>query len=320
MTDFEEQERINSLLGLPVSDKAVEKTEEDDGLIVLSEYRYEKRNGRIGTGFASLDYLLGGLSSSALSVVTGKRGEGKSTLVSQLCLNVIQNGSKVCAYSGELSAAMFQSWIYAQASGHQHMEKMQDQFGNDIWTINDYVQSRIEAWLGKSFLLYDNSKIKREERNTIIDRFKIAREKYDANFFVVDNLMTARYGIDVDRDFYRAQSNFATALLSFAREYDAHVILVAHPRKSSALRGEEDINDEVSGSGDITNLASNVIQVKRATEKDKEKDGADSYITIAKNRDFGRTGKIRLTFNEASRRLVDMDHPSISDYGWVDLC
>lgn len=315
MTDSSwNDESLRALLG---EDKA---EMDDDGLIVLSEYRYEKKHGRIGTGFSSLDYLLGGLGESALTIITGKRGEGKSTFTGQLALNAVNDGHVCCFYSGELSAHMFQSWIYSQASGEENMEKMQDQFGNDIWTVDPFIQSRIESWLGRKFLLYDNSKIKKSERNTIIERFQLAHDKYNADFFVVDNLMTARYGIDSDRDFYRAQSNFATQLVEFCHKNRSHVLLVAHPRKGYGGREDTDINDEVSGSGDITNLASNVIQVKKASDKDRAETNADSFITISKNRDYGRTGKIRFKFNPASRRLVDMDNSCISNYGWVDLC
>lgn len=298
-------------------------TEEQDGLIVLSKYRYKGSVDRIGTGYASIDYLLGGLGETGLTVVTGKRGSGKSTWTGQLALNLMESGRNPCFYSGELSAHMFQNWIYSQACGSQHVTITQDKFGNESYVVDEYIRSRIEAWLGNRFTLYDNSKVFRNENDAVLKRFRIAHEKYGSNLFIVDNLMTARYGIDNEKDFLRSQANFAARLCEFSLETSSPVILIAHPRKEATGYGgrkDEDINEDVSGSGDITNLATAVIQLKRASEKEQEETQADAFVTIAKNREFGRCGKIRMRFDPLSRRLTDMDNTTITKFGWEDYC
>ena len=77
-------------------DAPKEDTQEDtqDGLIVLSDYFYEKQHGRIGTGFKSLDFILGGLGEASLTVLTGKRGEGKC----------FAKGTKVVMHDGSLKS------------------------------------------------------------------------------------------------------------------------------------------------------------------------------------------------------------------------
>lgn len=288
----------------------------EDGLIVVSEYKKKMSSVRIGTGFKKLDGLLSGLGDSGLTVLTGKRGQGKSTYAGQLALNAIHGGHTVCFYSGELSASMFQTWIFSQASGEKHMIPMIDQFGNDHWAVDEYVEQRIRTWLGKNLLLYDNSIAKHSERNAILERFRLARRVYGCDLFFVDNLMTAKYAIDSERDFWRAQSNFAGELKDFAQENACHVILVAHPKKGE----EKDINDSVSGSSDITNRADNVIQVRKVAEEEIEKVGADAVITVSKNRDYGREGGIKYNFNIPSRRFIELDTKNIEEYGWIDFC
>ena len=61
--------------------------------------------------------------------MSGKRGEGKSTILSQTTLNVIDQGHKVGFYSGELSAFRFQQWLFGQAAGARNMEAFVDEFG-----------------------------------------------------------------------------------------------------------------------------------------------------------------------------------------------
>lgn len=56
---------------------------------------------RIKTMIPAVDEVTGGLAEGALTVFTGKPGDGKSTLAGQLLLNAIEQGYSVCAYSGE---------------------------------------------------------------------------------------------------------------------------------------------------------------------------------------------------------------------------
>lgn len=48
-----------------------------------------------------LDAALGGFRMGELTVFSGKRGEGKSTIASQLMIEAMDQGFNVCAYSGE---------------------------------------------------------------------------------------------------------------------------------------------------------------------------------------------------------------------------
>ena len=56
---------------------------------------------RIKTMIPAFDEITGGLAEGAITVFTGKPGNGKSTLTGQLLLAAIEQGYSVCAYSGE---------------------------------------------------------------------------------------------------------------------------------------------------------------------------------------------------------------------------
>lgn len=288
----------------------------EEGLIVVSDYKSEKKKFRISTGFSKIDSLLRGLGDSSLTILTGKRGQGKSTFAGQLALNAIQDGHKVCFYSGELSARMFQSWIFAQAAGPEHMVAERDQFGNTDYYVEKYIEQRIRAWLGKKLLLYDNSVSKHSDKNAILERFAMARRVYGCDLFFVDNLMTAKYEIDNEQNYWRAQSNFAGALKDFAQENFCHIVLVAHPKKGDS----GDINDNVSGSSDITNRADNVINVKKLDEKERTEKNADCSISITKNRDYGDESHIMYYFDRSCRQFIEQGGNKITKYGWADLC
>jgi hypothetical protein len=100
----------------------------------------------------------------------------------------------------------------------------------------------------------------------------------------------------------KAQARFAAKLKAFAVKFKAHVLLVAHPRKTK--QGESIQNDDVAGSSAITNLADNVIIVEKPN------------LRIIKNRDFGVLDYIECSFNPANRRIYQTSVGDRTVYGW----
>jgi hypothetical protein len=121
--------------------------------------------------------------------------------------------------------------------------------------------------------------------------------------------MTAMDG-DPNTDIYRQQSAFVKKLEKLAQQYDVAIILVAHPKKSSAAFD----NDTVSGSSDITNAVSFVFNYQRADEGDE----CNSYLMVTKNRMNGKlmTGDnaIPLYYSEKSKR-ISANPNEVKEYG-----
>lgn len=90
------------------------------------------------------------------------------------------------------------------------------------------------------------------------------------------------------------------------------MILVAHPRKNSFTKDE---NDAVSGSADITNAADIVMTFKRDEETPDH-----NYLSLSKNRWFGNLTKkngIDLWYNQKSRRIIDKAKGDFNyEVGW----
>lgn len=264
------------------------------------------------SGIQALDTAIGGFFPGELSIWTGKRGSGKSTLLGQTLLDAIDQGQRVCAYSGELSAWRFKQWAGLQAAGPDHVEQCTDpRSGKEYWRVPEIVMDRIDEWWRERFLLYDNKVSAASDENSILAVFEYAVRRYGCAVFLVDNLMTARFSTSADRDFYRAQSSFTGRLVEFAKKFEVHVHLVAHPRKTERI---EDA-DEVGGSGDITNRADNVFSLERLDEDKAAEKGYDAVLRILKNRTFGESAKIGLNFHPACRRYVRVGEDP-KHYGW----
>lgn len=264
----------------------------------------------VTTGIAPLNKMLGGFGLGDVSVWTGKRGDGKSTLLSQLMLDAVDADWKVCAYSGELRADRYQYWTDLQAAGTKHIREYLDTVNDrPVYYVPKEIRQRIHAWYDERYWLFDNALSATEEEANVLSVFELGAMRYDCKVFLVDNLMTADFGRVSDSDFYRQQSRFVGKLVSFANRFNVHVHLVAHPRKTrDAITG-----DDISGSGDITNRVANVLSLSR-----REKPLEGLTLEIIKNRWEGQTGKIQMEYSPVSHRLYLPERGEEVTYGWMD--
>jgi len=289
-----------------------------DGLIDFADIDVTETGpkNRVMSGIKSLDYCLGGFSGGKLSVWTGKRGEGKSTWLGQILIEAVDQGHKVCAYSGELPARDFKLSMLPQIAGAKYLEKVQDPLtGMDEYLVSKGTRAKIEEWTRYNLHLTDIRKANAHDEDTILRLFEYAHRKYGCDVFLVDNIMTAQLKQERELGYWRAQSAFTQRLAAFAKKNDSHVHLVAHPKKTGQ-KGVGD-SDEVGGSGDITNLADNVFAVERVPEEMVDQAGYSARIKIMKNRGKGILRTVALNYHVPSRRFFEADKGNPwKHYGW----
>lgn len=259
---------------------------------------------RIFTRIPSLDNAIGGLAEGSVTIFSGKRGEGKSTLGGQLLLNGIQQGYSCCAYSGELPAQTFLNWILLQATESKYIAARTDQRTGKNYAVVPYdTQQRIKSWINNKFFLFDNNysaDIPQEE--AIIKTFTLCARRYGCKIFLVDNLMTILSETTTADNENKIQGKFVAALKAFAVKYKAIVLLVCHPRKTKA--GEKFTSEDVAGSANITNLADTVINIEKPN------------LRITKNREFGTCEYIACSYDPANRRIFQTNVGDRTVYGW----
>lgn len=268
---------------------------------------------KIKTGIIQVDRLLrGGLPLGSLVLVTGKAGEGKSVLASQMMLEAVEQGHKVFAYSGELPDWAFKSIFVLQAGG-SHCYKYQTPDGDDAFTVSKSNEILIENWIKEKILLYDDRVVDdSEEVVKLSELIEEAIKRYGVDFILVDNLMTALDLEDTgESNKYDSQSAFVKRLARIARTYNIVILLVAHMRKNNTNRNG---NDEVAGSSDITNLASITLMY----EKDKNFPPDQRLLKVWKNRLFGYTNTIgyQMYYDEKSKRIYSNGDNVNKEYGW----
>ena len=268
---------------------------------------------KLGSGIMGLDRLLyGGLPFGGITLVAGKPGEGKSTLASQILVNGLAQGHKCFAYSGELPNYQFKSWIDFQIAGRRRISEYGNRWGDRNYRVSDTNRKLIADWYRGKCYLYDSRIVDGDEGESLASTVEGAIMQYGVDVILLDNLMTA---LDLEGaagfDKYDRQSLFVKKLARLAMKHNALILLVAHKRKNKFSTNE---NDEVSGSGDITNLA----MLTLAYEKDDRLPESQRRLKVLKNRLFGRVqaeGFI-MEFDEKSKRIYGQgDDPDV-DYGW----
>ena len=284
------------------------------GLINLADVRMIDLDKlpRVLSNIPSLDRATGGMFMGDLSVWTGKRGEGKSTMLTQTLLESINQGYNVCAYSGEIPAEVFQYNINLQAAGDEYAKERTDALTGGITQYVPYEHlNKIRNWYNGKFWLYDNKIVEGDEAESILRLFELAYKRYDCRVFMVDNLMTASSSRD-STQYYQMQADFCIKLRKLAEKLNVHIHLVAHPKKGEIVDG-----DSVGGLSEITNIACSVYSVRRLEDDDRTKEGCDASIVCLKNRAYGRKVAVKLNFSEKSRRFLECGKtPKL--LGWED--
>ena len=221
-----------------------------------------------------------------------------STFASQIVVNAREQGYKCFCYSGELPNYLFKAWMSFQVAG-QHCFEYQNEWGDRNYNISATNKQIISDWYRDYIWLYDASMLDDVEHVGLVKTAEKMILQYGCKVILLDNLMTALDLEDVSGyDKYDKQSMFVKKLAQLARQYNVLILLVAHKRKNNF---SANINDEVAGSSDVTNLG----MITLSYEKGEDMDADSRLLKISKNRLFGKTNTVgwELFYDERSKRI-----------------
>lgn len=269
---------------------------------------------KLKTGIRQIDRLLyGGLPFGGVHLLTGKSGEGKSTLASQILIQARYQGYKCFAYSGELPNYLFKAWMNSQVAGRRCAIEFQNR---DLefcgYTISQNNRKLIDDWYRDQIYLYDNSALDGEEMTGLLKIIEQVIQQYGVKVILLDNLMTAMI-MDAAKgsDQYERQTDFVNKLRVIALRYNVMVILIAHMRKNNFSQNG---NDEIAGSSNISNIA----MITMSYERKQEFSENQRVVKVMKNRLFGRVNMdgFLVDYDEKSRRIYGQGDNIDFDYGF----
>ena len=267
---------------------------------------------RIRTGFSNLDRVVDGFFMGQLVLLTGKRGEGKSTLMGQLMAEALNQGYKALASSGELPGYQFKRWLDFQLAGPQNVLTTYNVYSDPRYSLKEDTVQRLNRWYYDNAFLYDNNSLNGDEYESLLETIEKTIQRYGVKLVCVDNLMTAIDVASADSQ-YIQQSQFVRSLKQIAVRYNVVVLLVAHPKKTD---GKVTDNDAVSGSSDITNRADIVLSYV----KNAEGEAPGGKVFVMKNRMTGKLAlgdnAVAMEYEPSSKRIYQAGSSPSYKYDW----
>lgn len=284
-------------------------------VISLSDVQHKEVN-KFSTGISKVDeLLLGGLPFGYLTLLTGVRGQGKSTLGQQIIAHALDQGYNTFIYSGELTNSNAKEWLDRQLAGKDVCEQKRGEYSH--YFVRNTTIEKLNNWYSDRCYIYDNTCVADEEED-LLKTLEEVISKYNVKVVLLDNLMTAMDSFDSKDDKYEKQSKFTKAVTRIAQQYEVAIILVAHKRKHGAnLVAGSNENDEVSGSADITNLAG-IVMAYGENQEEETKAEYPSRIKILKNRLTGRTeyNGFKTKFDARSKRIYTTNDELNFTFSW----
>ena len=177
---------------------------------------------KIKTNIPDVDRVIGGLIMGQVVLLTGKRGHGKSTFMSQLICEALDQRENVFIYSGELADYHFKRWIDFQLAGTDYIKTVQNVYGDNEYTISEGVIRQISDWYKGRAYIYDNNWLPDDdvEIESLPDTIEKVIKQYGVRLVCIDNLMTAMESVRENDQLYLAQSNFVGKLKKIAVKFD----------------------------------------------------------------------------------------------------
>lgn len=289
---------------VPIEDKDIEHMEDVERQRLTDMEHFS-------TGIRKLDETISGFFMGQLILLTGERGQGKSTLASQFGAFAIKAGYKVFFYSGELIDYQMKDWFDRQVAGDRYINHGKTTIGFEYYYADENSMDAIEDWYAGKAFVYNNRYTDPDAAEAnLLETVENAAVQQGCRVFIIDNLMTAMMD-DLNSDLYRQQTAFVAKLTALAHRYNALVILVVHPRKRGAA---EFGNDDVSGSANITNLASVVLHYTLP----KQDQSGDRILRVIKSRNTGKNcfDGIPLWYQESSKRISEHEDIFDWEFGW----
>ncbi|XP_028410521.1 twinkle protein, mitochondrial-like [Dendronephthya gigantea] len=242
------------------------------------------------TRFQKLSEILKGHRRGELTVFTGGTGTGKTTLLSELSVDLCAQGVNTLWGSFEVRNVRLAKTMLNQFSG-LNLEKNLPQY--------NYWAEKFEM-LPMYFMSFYGA----QNLQDVLETMSHAAYVYDIEHVIVDNLQFM-ISNSYSPDRFHAQNVAIGEFRKFATSKNVHVTIVIHPRKESD--DAELQTASIFGSAKASQEADNVIILQ-----DKKGKNAGKYLQVTKNRFDGTLGKVYLDFNRDSLSMSSYQTTSAS--------
>lgn len=272
----------------------------------------------VETGIKPLDNELLKIFYGTLTVLSGRPGSGKTSIIDQAIARTIDSGSPVFLFSKEMPERMSANWFNTIIAGRRNMVEKTSREGKRYYVIPQKIQKKMQSFYKSKLFIYRD-----DEPNDVDSVLKSAEEcvrKFGCKLIVLDNLMMIDLNCS-ESDKNTAQTNLINALIKFAAKFNVAVVLIAHPRKTQDTNSDIEMYD-ISGTSNIINLAMRSIGLRRVSKKEKNDHKSkwgkyDVVLTVIKDRLLGKADfQMGLWYDIVSRRFYTDYEEYDAKFAW----
>ena len=276
--------------------------------------------GGIKTGLKPIDKVLQKLYFGTLTILSGRPGSGKTSLIDQTAAMAMDNGDSVFLFSKELPPRLSANWFNTIIAGRRNLREIEQPDGSSYYVVPYETQKKMQDFYKNKLLIYKDSEP--NDCDSVLHSAEDCVRKYGAKLIILDNLMMLDLKASAD-NMNLAQTDLENRLNAFASKFNVAVVLVAHPKKTQDMTSDVSMYD-ISGTSNLINLAIRSIGLRRVSQK--EKDDArnkwhnyDVVATIIKDRLFGKADiQIGMWYDLRSRRFYTDYEEFDKKFAWDD--
>ncbi len=274
------------------------------------------------TGFTSMDGAIDKFYMGTTTILTGIAGAGKSTMLSTLACQSIEQGYPCFVYSGELSNMLLKNWIESVHAGQRGMDRFSG-VSKDYYRVNPEISKEIRGYYKGQLWFYKDGFD--QKCSTLLSTMESIVRKHGVKTIILDNMSSIDLEND-DSNKYIKQDEFIRNVIEFSKKWQVCCILVLHPRKMDMVRRMSIF--DLQGCVSAVNLAHRVISLYRVQPREKEAEVRNGKVVkppikydvicdVLKDRFGSGAGReIGLYYDISSRRFYDSLESLDYKYAW----
>ena len=205
--------------------------------------------------FATHYYNDRGFKGGCVTLVTGVRGEGKTSIARQFLYSMFRNKIKSFAWFAESKGEepLQMTKIHEYALGRKcNMDAVKLGNGQVYYTPKPEAVKEATKEMSK-YITYWNKTDKEENAFEKLMTIMKSAIKRGIKFFLIDNLMTLTAST-VNKNVFTLQRNIMMKFKELAKNNNIHILMLAHPNAK---------NEKVSGAMELENLADTIKSYAR---------------------------------------------------------
>lgn len=268
---------------------------------IINEFKNDKREMPIDTGFKSLRKLFTGFKRNQITVLAGRSSMGKTCVALNFVINLLNTNKKVLYFDLEEQKEQNYHRILSNLTNYPLRDKLDNPYLTeaDKELVLKTLETGRERFNDKG--LYYVSK----PNLTLENMREIALNSKDIDVIVIDHLTKIK---SKGNSIYERTTDTANNLRQLSYDLGGIPIMVL----AQINRGAEERKDkrpmlsDLKGSGEIEENADVVILLyAKGYYEEQSPDKEPIYLNVAKNR-HGRTGTATLLLNRPLQKILEI--------------